>query len=305
MNQAFPLTAISDSLAEAVERAAPAVVAVHARHRFSSSGVWWRPGVAVTADHTIKQEEEISLTLPDGRDVAAKLAGRDPGTDVAVLRVEGADAPPPEFAPADTGKVGHVVLALGRSRESGVCATMGVISALAGPWHTWRGGQLDRYVRLDLTLYPGSSGGAVIDASGRVLGIATSALSRLAGVVIPVSTVERVAEQLLSRGRVPRGYLGVGLQPVGLPAHLISKLKLSSQTGVIVLMAEPGGPAERAGVLVGDVLLALDGQPVNDVRDVQGVLGAEYVGKTVQALILRGGELTEAGIVVAERPRRQ
>jgi S1-C subfamily serine protease len=299
------LTSLSDTLAAAVERTAPLVVAVHGRPRLASSGVLWKPGVIVTADHTLKRDEEITVTLPDGRSALATLAGRDPGTDLAVLKVDGFDTTPPQLAPAETLKSGNLVLAVARSEETGVNATMGVISAVAGPWNTWRGGRLDHYIRLDLTLYPGASGGAVVDAAGRLAGIATSALSRTAGVAIPVATIERVAAELLTRGRIARGYLGVGLQPVALPDHLVTKLNLAAKTGLIVLTAEPGAPAERAGILIGDVLLTLDGKPLADIHGLQAALGTDYVGKTVQAQILRGGELAETSITVGERPRRQ
>jgi S1-C subfamily serine protease len=298
------LAALSDDLAGAVERAAPFVVAVNGRGRLPSSGVIWRDGVVVTAEHSLKRDEDLSVILADGRKVGATLAGRDPGTDVAVLKVEHAGATP-AFAPAGSVKTGNLALAIARSPDLGATATMGVISAVAGSWSTWRGGRLDQYIRLDVSLYPGSSGAAVIDTAGRVLGIATSALSRAAGVAIPAATVDRVAGELLSKGRVTRGYLGLGLQPVGLPEHLINKLKLQADSGLIVLTAEPGGSAGRAGILVGDVLIALDGKAVEDMQNLQAVLAGDTVGKTVKAAILRGGELAEVAIVVGERPGRQ
>src|SRR5581483_357132 len=250
------LAALSDDLAGAVERTAPYVVAVNGHGRIPSSGVIWRTGVVVTAEHSLKSDDDLSIVLADGRKLGAKLAGRDAGTDIAVLKVVEADAAP-VFAPADSVKTGNLALAVARSIELGANATMGVISAVGGPWSTWRGGRLDQYIRLDVSLYPGSSGAAVVDTAGRILGIATSALSRAAGVAIPAATIERVAGELISKGRVPRGYLGLGLQPVGLPEHLINKLKLQTDTGLIVLTAEPNGPAGRAGVLVGDILMAL------------------------------------------------
>jgi S1-C subfamily serine protease len=297
------LAVLSNDLAGAVEKAAPFVAAVNGRTRFPSSGVIWRPGVVVTAEHSLKRDDDLSVTLPDGRKADAILAGRDAGTDIAVLKVEGASAEP-EFAPQGSVKTGNLALAVARSAELGVNATMGVISALGGPWGTWRGGRLDQYIRLDVSLFPGSSGGAVIDTAGRIIGIATSALSRAAGVAIPAATIDRVTGELLSRGRIARGYLGVGLQPVGLPEHLINKLKLGASTGLIVLQAESSGPAERAGVLVGDVLLSLEGKPVEDVQDLQAVLGSDSVGKTLKAAILRGGQLIEASIAVGERQGR-
>ncbi len=288
------LAALSEELAVAVERAGKAVVAVHARPRFSSSGVFWRPGIIVTAEHTLQREEEITVTLPDGSNVPASLAGGDAGTDVAVLRAEApawAAAPRTSVAPVP----GNFVLAVGRSEDSGVNATLGIVSALSGSWRTWRGGLLDHYIRLDLRLYPMSSGGVVVNSAGEAIGIATSALSRIAGVAIPAATVDRVVDEILTRGRVARGYLGVGLQPVELPDH---------QKGLIVLSLEPGGPSARAGVLIGDILVSLGGKAVADTDDVQTVLEANGVGRSVQAGVLRGGISREVAITVGERPRR-
>ena len=285
------LMALSDELAGAVERAAPFVVAVNGRTRIPSSGVLWRAGVVVTAEHSLKRDDDLSVVLPDGRKVSAELAGRDPGTDLAVLKVEGAASS--GLAAAESVKTGNLVLAIGRSPDVGVSATMGVVSAVGGPWSTWRGGRLDQYIRLDVSIYPGSSGGAVVDTGGRLVGLATSALSRTAGVAIPTATVERVAAELLSKGRIARGYLGVGLQPV----------QLKTSGGLIVLTAEAGGPADRAGVLVGDVLVAIDGRATEDVRDLQAALGSDSVGKTVKATLVRGGQTTEIPIVVGERAK--
>jgi S1-C subfamily serine protease len=173
---------------------------------------------------------------------------------------------------------------------------MGIMSAVSGPWRSWRGGQIDQYLRLDLTLYPGSSGGAVVDTAGRVLGIATSALSRIAGLAVPASTVNRVVDELLRTGHVSRGYLGLGLHPVSLP---------DGNTGLIVLSAEPDGPAARAGVLIGDVLIALAGKPARDTDDIQSVLDGQSVGKPLAARIVRGGQVIEVSITVGERPRRE
>ncbi len=299
-----PLIAVSQQLADAVERAGKSVVAVSARPRLASSGVVWRDGIVVTADHTIRRTEEITVSLPDGRTLAAALAGRDSATDLAVLKVEGAGLPVPEFATGPLA-VGSLVLAVGRSPETGANASLGVISSLAGPWRTWRGGRVDRFVRIDLSLYPGSSGSAIIDAQGRALGLATTGLSRSAPLAIPAATVERVLSELLTRGHIARGYLGLGLQPVVLPEHLSSRLNLPERGGVIVLSVEPAGPAERAGVVLGDVLVALRGQPVRDTDDVQAFLETEFVGQAVPARILRAGVLTEFPITIGERPRRE
>jgi S1-C subfamily serine protease len=289
---ATELATLSQELATAVAGAAGQVVAVHARPRFSSSGVFWRPGVLVTAEHTVRREDEITVTLPDGSNAPATVAGSDPGTDLAVLKVDHSGQP---AAPAAADPVpGSLALSIGRSQDSGVNATMGIVSAVSGPWRTWRGGRLDRYIRLDLTLYPGSSGGLVINTAGQALGIATSALSRIAGLAIPSSTIDRVVGEILARGRVRRGYLGVGLQPVELPDH---------HKGLIVLSLEPEGPAAKAGVLIGDVLLALGGRPVADTEDIQAALEGVEVGGEIAAEVLRGGVSRTIAITVGERRR--
>jgi S1-C subfamily serine protease len=290
------LAALSNELAGAVEQAGRAVVAVNARPRFASSGVLWRPGIIVTAEHAVRRRDEIGITLPDGRTTSATLAGRDAGTDIAVLKLAENGAPTAVFGSSETLRPGQVVLAIGRSPDSGVNATMGIMSAVSGPWRSWRGGQIDQYLRLDLTLYPGSSGGAVVDTEGRVLGISTSALSRVAGLAVPASTVNRVVDELLRSGHVSRGYLGLGLHPVSLP---------DGSTGLIVLSAEPDGPAARAGVLIGDILVALAAQPVRDTDDIQSTLDSKSVGKPIAARIVRGGQVIEVNITVGERPRRE
>jgi S1-C subfamily serine protease len=288
------LAALSDELAAVVERTKRYVAAVDARPRFYSSGVFWRPGVIVTAEHTIRREEEISVTLADGAQVAASLAGRDPSTDIAVLKVEDSahEAIPKAGGPP---KPGQIALNLGRSPDSGVNATMGIVSAVGGEWRTWRGGRLDHYIRLDLTVYPGSSGGAVVNTAGEALGISTSVLSRIAALAIPTGSVDRVVDEILARGRVTRGYLGVGLQRVELPDH---------QRGLIVLSLEPEGPGARAGLLIGDILVALGGVPVAETDDIQGLLETHGVGSGIEAELVRGGTARKLTITVGERPRR-
>jgi S1-C subfamily serine protease len=288
------LSALSNDIAAAVERAGRAVVAVHGRQHMPSSGVLWRPNVVVTAEHTLKRDEEITITLLDGRNVAATLAGRDSGTDLAVLKLEAGDTGVADLGDDANLKVGHMVVALGRSSERGVTASLGLVSGLSGAWRTWRSGHVDQLVRLDVAIYPGFSGGPLVDVEGRVLGINTSGLSRVMPVAIPVSTVNRVVKDLLERGHVARGYLGLGMHPVRLP---------DGRNGVITIDVQPDGPAGQAGVLIGDVLLTIDGKPVVDTDDVHVHLGPASVGKRLKAAIVRGGESTSVEIIVGERPK--
>lgn len=298
------LLALSNDLAAAVERAGRAVVAIHARQRIPSSGVQWKQGMIVTAEHTLKRHEDISVTLPDGRTVPAALAGRDPSTDLAVLKLQSAnELPTADIGDASTLRIGHVVLAVGRAGE--LSASWGVISALGAAWRTWRGGQIDRFVRLDAAIYDGFSGGPLVNAQGQVVGINTSGLSRRAAVTIPASTVERVARELVEKGHIARGYLGLGMQPVPLPEALKSRLDLTGKAGLIVVSVEPNGPAEKAGLLIGDVLVALEGKPLSDLVDLQAILSAERVGKPLQVSVVRGGTLRDVTITVGERPQRE
>ncbi len=294
------LAALSDDLAGAVERAARSTIAIHARRRIPSSGTAWRPGVIVAASHTIAREDEISLTLPDGRTAPATLAGRDETTDLAVLRTEAA-LTPVERADAGALRVGNLVLAVGRPGQS-VTASLGVLSAVGAEWRTWQGGRIDRFLRLDLSIYDGFSGGPLIEAGGRALGLNTSGLARGMALTIPGSTVDHVADQILSGGRLTRGYLGLASQPVRLPEGLRQVLNLGSDFGLVIVNVEPDGPADRAGVLLGDILVALDGAPVSEPADVLAALGPDRVGRPIAARLLRAGQPTEVTITVGSRP---
>jgi S1-C subfamily serine protease len=292
-SMANELAALSNELAAAVERAGKSVVAVHARPRFSSSGVFWKPGVIVTAEHSIRREEDIRVTLPDGKSAVATLLGSDAGSDLAVLKVDAEGVP--VTGAREAPEPGNLALTIGRSEDSGVNATMGIISAIGPAWRTWRGGRLDSYIRLDLTLYPGSTGGLVVNVAGEAVGIATPALSRIAGVAIPAPNVNRAVEEILKRGRVARGYLGVGLQPVEISEH---------HKGLIVLSIEPGGPAAKAGILIGDILVSLGGKSVEDTEDIQAALEGHAVGTAIETVVSRGGEERGISVTIGERPVR-
>ena len=299
-----PLETLSENLASIVERVGQSVVAVQGRRRIPSSGVVWRRGVVVTAAHTIKREEGLDVTLADGRTVTGVLAGRDAGTDIAVLRLDGVDPEPAEIGISGNLKAGQFVLAVGRPDGLDTSADFGIVGTVSGPWRTWRGGQLDAFVRLNGGLHPGFSGAALADARGQVAGICTSGLLRGAGIVIPATTIERVADELLVKGHVSRGYLGLATQPVSLPDALVAKLGLSSNLGLVVVSLEPEGPADQAGVLIGDVLVGLAEQPVRDMKDVYAALGSERIGQPLKAVLIRGGELKECLVTVGARPQR-
>lgn len=302
---ATTLQNLSDDLATAVERAAQSVVAIHARQRIPSSGIVWKPGVIVAASHTVKHDRDVAVTLPDGTRARASVAGRDAGTDIVVLRLDGASsAQPATLAPDDAVRVGALVLALGRPGDEGVTASLGVLSAVGGAWRTWSGGEIDRFVRLDLTVYDGFSGGPLVDAQGRVLGMNCSALARGMPVTIPAATVGRIVDALLTSGRVARGWLGVAMQPVRLAAPMAERLGVSGGRGVLLMQVEPEGPADRGGLLLGDVVVSIDGTAIEGPEDVATFLGSDRVGKALRIAVVRGGVRHEASVVVGERPRR-
>lgn len=292
---------LSNELARETDRAAASVVAIHTEARGSSSGVIWRNGVIVTAEHALRRDEEIHLTLPEGRIVPATLAGRDASTDLAVLKCAEAASPVAEISDAAAMKPGSLVLVVGRTRASGPVAALGAVSLVAAERRTWIGAPISPYVRLDVGLQPTAVGGAVIDAYGRAIGIATPRFARFGAIAIPASTVNRVADALLRAGRIPHGYLGVGLHPVRLPEALRQTLQRSERTAAIVVEVEPGGPAHKAGIMIGDLLISFGAYPITQVEDVHAQLAAEAIGKPVVVKLVRGGAAQEATIVVGER----
>lgn len=300
-----PLVALSRLMTEAVEHVSPSIVAIDARPRVRTSGVIWRPDVIVSTNHTIRRHEEITVALHDGQQIKATVAGRDTGTDLAVLRIEasaGANTAA-KFADASTLKVGNLVLAAGRiDPERGVSAGLGIVAFLGDKWRTWRGGEIDRLIRTDISIFIGYSGGALLNTEGQVLGINTTGLSRGAGLTIPASTVNRIVDHLLQYGRVARPYLGVGMHPVAVPDKLREKFNLPAAVGLMMLSVETDAPADKAGITIGDLLLAVDNGPTADTDNVQTILGGRAVGDVIRAQLLRGGELIEVEITLGERP---
>jgi S1-C subfamily serine protease len=293
---------LSNELAETTAKAGAHAVAVHTESRGSSSGVIWRPGIIVTTEHALQRDEDIQVTLPDGKLAAAKLVGRDASSDITVLKCEEANTAVPSFSDTTTLQPGNVTLVVGRTRASGPIAALAIVSMVANERRLWGGLSLSPYVRLDVALQRTGVGGAVVDAEGGVAGIATPKFAPVGALALPVATVNRVVDALLRQGRIPRGYLGVGLQPVRLPENLRETLQRREKTAAIVLEVEPGGPAHNAGVVIGDILLALNTKPVARLEDVQAHLHGENIGKSVAARFLRGGAPRDVTIAIAERP---
>ncbi len=295
------LIELSDALAQATDRAAASAVAVHAEARGSSSGVIWRPGIIVTSEHALRRDEDIHVTLAGGSVAPATLVGRDPSTDLAVLKCAEATTSVTEFGDAAQIKPGALTLIVGRTRASGPVAALGVVSLVAAERKTWTGTSLAPYIRLDVAIQPTASGGAAIDAHGRVFGIATPRFARFGAIAVPASTVNAVVDTLLQKGRVPRGYLGVGLQPVRLPDTLRQSLHRDVKTAAIVLEVEPDGPAHKAGLVIGDIIVSLSGQPIARLEDIHSQLQGATIGKQLSLGFVRGGALQEASVVVGER----
>ncbi len=293
------LVDLSNDLADIVSATGLAVVRVEARRRIPASGiVWSSDGLIVTAHHVVERDDNITAGLPDGQTAAAALVGRDPTTDLAVLRVQADPLTPPTWAGPDALKVGHLVLALGRPGKT-VQATLGIVSALGGSWRTRSGGLIDRYLQTDVVMYPGFSGGPLVNAAGHVVGINTSALLRGTSLAVPTTTVRRIVEDLVAHGQVRRGYLGVGTQPARLPSGLAEQL--GQETGLLLVSVEPGSPADRGGLYMGDTIVAFDNQPVRHHDDLLSHLSGDRIGAAVPVRIARGGQVQELEVIIGER----
>jgi S1-C subfamily serine protease len=295
------IASLSDDLANAVDRAAVGVVTVNARRRMPASGIaWTADGLIVTASHVVERDEEITVGLADGRTVAAALVGRDPGTDLALLRADGGGlepAPRSGVAP----RVGHLALAVGRPGPSGPMASFGVITTVGGAWRTPSGATVDGYVRADVAMLPGFSGGPLIDGEGGAIGLNSSTLGRGGGLTVPTGAIEAVVAALLSDGRIRRGYLGIGTQPVRLPEAQATTLGLSSREALLIVQVEPDSPADRDGLFLGDAIVAIDGRSVANVEELQDALAGDRVGQPAAVRVIRGGEPREVTVTVGER----
>ena len=287
----------SSLLPDAVERVAASVVAL-AMRRGAASGLLWQPGVIATSASAVWRAARLQVVLPGGESVPARLQGVDAATDIAAVTFEGAEVAPAERAADATPRVGDFVFAVGREGNGRVQASFGHVGAAGAEWRTWRGGRVERLIRLDGGLYPGLAGAPVADAGGRVIGIASPAFSRLHGVVLPVATVDRVLAALLAEGRVRQGYLGIAAQPVR------TALDGVAVEGLLVSSVADDAPAARAGLLVGDVIVSAGGLPVKNIEALRDRLGGDQVGGRLTQKLVRGGQALELALEVAERPQR-
>jgi S1-C subfamily serine protease len=284
-----PMQDLSAALASLVAQAAPGLVSVHTG-RWRSSGFVWRPGLIVTADEALPEEGELAVTFAGGDSVSARLAGRDPSTDVALLRVDRSDPPPASLA-ASAVATGAVAIAVG-AEDGAPTAAFGVVSRVAGPWRSLRGGEIDARIELDLRLRQSAEGGLALDAAGQAIGMVVFGPRRRV-LVIPSATIELVAAKLESDGRIPRGYLGLGLQSVALEGD---------GSGAMVMSVDPQGPGAAVGVHQGDIIVAWNGEPIRQVQSLLRALGPDSVGQMVTLGLRRGGETRQVPLTIAERP---
>lgn len=293
-----PFSQFSEGLTAAIEKAGVSIVTVDGRKRYPASGIAYAEDLVLSADHVVTREDDIKVNLP-GLNWKASIVGRDPGSDLIILQL-----PEKVLKPAKTSdnvKVGQLVMALGRPQAQMMQASWGIVTSINGATRTFRGGMLDGYILSETTPYPGFSGGPLINTEGEVLGLNTSGLTRGSSLTIPATAAWRVAEALVKHGSVKRGYLGVRTQPVEIPEASRQALNREQSHGLLVLWLEEGGPAQKGGVLVGDILVAISGQPVDDPDDLFTALNTDTVGKSMAMEVLRGGRPETINVTVGER----
>ena len=294
------LVELSDALADAAEQAGKATVLVNARRRLPASGVAYAPDLILTADHIVEREEDIRVTLADGTEIPARVAGRDAGSDLAVLRLDRPAATAARMTPSPA-RLGQIALVLGRPSPDGIEASLGTVSAIGGPIRTARGGMLERYIRTDSISYPGFSGGPLVAADGTVLGINTSGLARGSAITIPADVSWKIAETLIQHGRIKRGYLGIRSQTVELPTASQTALQRGQRTGLLIVGIEKDTPASKGGLMVGDILVGVAGAPVLDQDELFTHLNRDVAGRSTPIEILRGGQPQTLSVQVGER----
>jgi len=292
------LNEFSNALSTAVEKGGASTVVVDARKRYPASGIAYADDLVLTADHVVTKEE-IKIITSDGKTHSASVAGRDPGSDLALLRLREKVLTPAKTS--DDVKVGQLVLALGRPNSAGMQASWGIVTAIAGPARTHRGGLLDEYFQSETTPYPGFSGGPLVNTEGEVLGLNTSGLTHGSSLTIPAKVAWRIAEALAKHGSVKRGYLGVRTQPVEIPEAAQKALNRDQKSGLLIVWLEENGPAQTGGLFVGDTIVAVGGQAVSDPDDLFAALNSETVGKPIAVEVLRGGKPESVNVTVGER----
>jgi len=292
------LRTLSNGLADAVAGIGPALVAVHGRPRHPASGIVYGVNKVLTADHALEREDEITISTADGRTLPAQFAGRDPSTDLALLQVADLNIEPARQA-TEPARVGHLILAVGRPSAEGPMASLGIVSAVGGPLRTPWGVTLEQYIRTDATPYPGFSGGPLIDGSGAVVGVTTTGLINGVTLGVPAAVAWRVAGMLAEHGSIKRGYLGISSQPVQLPEA--QRAGWPHESGLMLVRVDNDSPAAQGGLLLGDILIGFDGQPVGDTDDLQALLTGERVGKKVAVDVLRGGARQQVHVTVGQR----
>jgi S1-C subfamily serine protease len=292
---------LSDAMADAAEIAGKSTVLVDARRKFPASGIAFAKDLILTADHIVERDEDIKVILMDGTEVSAQIAGRDPGTDLAVLKLSTTSAAPAETSKS-VARVGQLVLAIGRPSTDGIQSSFGTINSIGGPVRTGRGSMLERYIKTDVVSYPGFSGGPLVNGDGTILGINTSGFGHDgSALTIPADVAWKIAETLAKHGKVKRGYLGIRSQVVELPADAKKALKREQDSGLLLVGLEANSPAGKGGLMVGDILVGVAGEPVAHQDDLFVNLGADTVGKSIPIDVLRGGKLESIKVEIGER----
>ncbi|HEY4871119.1 MAG TPA: trypsin-like peptidase domain-containing protein [Candidatus Dormibacteraeota bacterium] len=289
------LKELSDDIANLVEKASKSVVRVDARRGRAGTGIVWDTGLVLTANHVVEQEDEIQVVVDD-KSTKATLVGRDPATDLALLKVDGLSAPAMPRAKVDDLRPGQIVLAIGR--PGSLKATFGTISAVSSSWRGWRGSEIEHLIQTNAPLYPGFSGGPLVDVDGRVVGMNSWVFGRGDGRAIAMDVAERVVASLKADGRIRRPYLGIGTQEVPLPETVKAKAKQDS--GLLIVAVEPQSPADKAGLMQGDTLVALNGTTTSSLEDLYTGLRKAKVGATQTVRVIRAGELKELQVTVGE-----
>lgn len=295
--------ALSSQTETIAEQTGRSVVAIDAGHRVAASGVHWKHGVVVTASHLVRRAAEVSVILPDGNTVKGVIAGHDSTTDLAAVRLEGA-ATLPKLELSSSAKVGELVLAVARSGRGELSASAGIVARVGGPWHSWRGGRIDRLLRPDVRLYPGQSGSALVNGRGELLGINSAALARESVITLPSETVERVIDELLERGHIAHPYLGIAMQEVSLPEEWRGSAGADQEHGLLVVHVAPDGPAKQAGVTLGDVIIGADEQSIHGYREFYRTLAQKRTGERLRLRGLRGGNVLTAEVTIGSRAPR-